>query len=325
MSMTWQYLNREGAQRLPWASRARNLAVMMDSYERDMPFPSTWLATKEELSRNSSSKLTAVSSVIDLVMKTVASKVALPALSDTMDEEPPFPLPILTINDLPDNHPHSLRRCANLVFTSGYLCSEMCASETLIPILRGLLYVPGCCTSEDPDTSCKYRTTETIFTSRMIVDGLPEQMWPLVTVALPRSWSDINFAQDVQEATEVLAHAFQPTLEFLLSLHRVIPESDPTCLPDWVLLCGFFYTYQGIHVYSHRPVWDSGAGKWKFQSTGGAEATRELLHSWDHNQMGCLIWALLMVQRCIYEVKQGISEWLSDYGEVFRAHGLISS
>ncbi|KIY66455.1 hypothetical protein CYLTODRAFT_455370 [Cylindrobasidium torrendii FP15055 ss-10] len=342
MAMTWQYLNREGAQILPWASRARILCVRMDRYEYDMPFPPTWLATKEELSRNSSSKLTTVTSAIDLVMKTIASQVALPAPSSKKKKVPEFPLPILNINDLPDDHPHSLRRCANLAFTSGYLSSEMCASEALVPILRGLLYVPGCCTSEytfyilsvmlsltevrrDPDASCKYRTRETLFTSRMIIDGLPEKKWPLVTVALPRSWSDVNFAHDAQEATEALAHAFQPTLEFLLSLHRVIPGSDPTRLPKWFLLCGFYYTYQGIHVCSHRPVWDSDAGEWKLQSTGGARATREFLHSCDDIQKGRLIWALLMVQRCMYEVKQGISRWLSKYGEVFRAHGLLSS
>ncbi|KIY66454.1 hypothetical protein CYLTODRAFT_455369 [Cylindrobasidium torrendii FP15055 ss-10] len=91
MSMTWQFINREDAQMLPWASSARAVAHEMDGYAHDMPFPPSWQATKEEISRNSSSKLTTVSSVIDLVMKTVASKVALPASSSTMDEEPPFP------------------------------------------------------------------------------------------------------------------------------------------------------------------------------------------------------------------------------------------
>ncbi|KIY67329.1 hypothetical protein CYLTODRAFT_296292 [Cylindrobasidium torrendii FP15055 ss-10] len=281
-----------------------------------------WKATKEE--RSDYSSITTISAAIDLVMKTALSTAAgvVPASSGTMDEVPLFPLPILSINDLPDDHPRSLRRCANLAFTSGYLSPEMRASDTLVPILRGLLYVPGCCTSEYPD-ACN-RTRETVFTSRMIIDGLPEKMWPLVTIALPRSWSGRTCAEDVQEATEALAHAFQPTLEFLLSLHRVIPASDPKRLPDWVLLCGFYYTSQGIHVRSHRPEWDSDAGDWKFQSVGGGVGTSRLLHRCESFQVGRLIWVLLMVQRCMYEVKQGISEWLSDYGELFRAHGLIS-
>ncbi|KIY67327.1 hypothetical protein CYLTODRAFT_490753 [Cylindrobasidium torrendii FP15055 ss-10] len=325
MAILWEFLNPKDAQRLPWEARARTVVQEMNGSARDIQFPPTWLATEEEISDLSSSEPASVPSAIDLVMKTATSQDAFLGRGSTMDKEPPFPLPILSINDLPDDHPHSQRRCANLVFTSGYLSSEMRASETLVPILRGLLYVPGCCTSEEPDTSCKYRTTETIFTSRMIVDGLPEQMWPVVTVALPRSWSDITFADDEKEAAEALANTFQPTLEFLLSLHRVIPESDPKRLPDWILLCGFYYTSQGIHVRSHRPEWDSDAGVWKFQSVGGGETTSELLHSCESFQMTRLIWALLMVQRCMYEVKQGISKWLSDYGEVFRAHSLISS
>ncbi|KIY66459.1 hypothetical protein CYLTODRAFT_491469 [Cylindrobasidium torrendii FP15055 ss-10] len=321
MAISWEFLEWDDVLRMPWGS-AKALAIEMDKY-CTVPLPPTWLATGEELSDLSSSELTTVSSAIDLVMKKATSTAGvLPASSGTMDEVPLFPLPVLNINDLPDDHPHSLRRCANLVFTSGYLSSEMRASETLVPILRGLLYVPGCCTSEAPGPS---RTRETVFTSRMILDGLPEQMWPLATVALPRSWSDSTFAEDVQEATEALAHAFQPTLEFILSLYRVIPESDPTRLPYWILLCGFYYTSQGIHVRSHRPRWDPDAGQWRFQSVTCGTTTSTLLHSCYSFGMGRLIRALLMVQRCIYEVKQGMLGWLSDYGEVFRAHGFISS
>lgn len=58
--------------------------------------------------------------------------------------DPGWPFALVTLNDLPDNHPYSMKRCLATILTNGMPAStERIPSDVFEAVIPGLLYVPG--------------------------------------------------------------------------------------------------------------------------------------------------------------------------------------
>lgn len=245
---------------------------------------------------------------------------------DDFDKHPTYPAPMVYLNDLPFNHPHSLKRCMARLFSHPYAGSfERDLIDVMQVTLPGFFHIPGCRVLRYCLSTVSSLQTEFLWAfsnppspprhpaisvpqfhesieCRLPIAGVPACMWLPLLVAIP--WD----GRPREEGAAELAKRFEWSLAFIVHLHSLVRPGEG--LPQMCSLLGVLYTPRGIEVYAHYARESEHDSEWHYVSVLLSTYFADSFMRPNPFDIADVVAVLLLLQRHASEVQRIVSSWL---------------